>query len=301
MSKLIIYRGLPASGKSTDAAQRVAEDFAGTIRINRDSLRQMCHGGEFVKGVTEEKILRSRNALIEAHLKAGMTVLCDDTNLPMRTIKDLVKLANKHGAIWEIADFTHVDLATCIQRDAERPFPEFVGESVITDMYNRFLKGNRTLDLSSLTTEEVVIEPYVADSGRSAYIVDIDGTVALMKGARSPYDYTKVSGDSPNQAVIDLVNTLWHSGKSIIFCSGRPESCREETEAWLNKFVKVPFVLLMRSTGDMRADYIIKLEIFNQSIRNSFNVLGVFDDRNQVVELWRKLGLTCFQVADGAF
>ena len=27
----------------------------------------------------------------------------------------------------------------------------------------------------------------------------------------------------------------------------------------------------------------------------------VFDDRNQVVDMWRKNGLTCFQVADGNF
>ena len=27
----------------------------------------------------------------------------------------------------------------------------------------------------------------------------------------------------------------------------------------------------------------------------------VFDDRNQVVDMWRKNGLTCFQVADGDF
>ena len=31
------------------------------------------------------------------------------------------------------------------------------------------------------------------------------------------------------------------------------------------------------------------------------NVAMVFDDRNQVVDMWRKNGLTCFQVADGDF
>ena len=31
------------------------------------------------------------------------------------------------------------------------------------------------------------------------------------------------------------------------------------------------------------------------------NVAMVFDDRNQVVDMWRKSGLTCFQVADGDF
>ena len=31
------------------------------------------------------------------------------------------------------------------------------------------------------------------------------------------------------------------------------------------------------------------------------NVAMVFDDRNQVVDMWRQNGLTCFQVADGDF
>jgi hypothetical protein len=30
-------------------------------------------------------------------------------------------------------------------------------------------------------------------------------------------------------------------------------------------------------------------------------VIAVFDDRNQVVRMWRDLGLTVFQVADGNF
>jgi hypothetical protein len=31
------------------------------------------------------------------------------------------------------------------------------------------------------------------------------------------------------------------------------------------------------------------------------NVAMVFDDRNQVVDMWRQNGLTTFQVADGDF
>ena len=31
------------------------------------------------------------------------------------------------------------------------------------------------------------------------------------------------------------------------------------------------------------------------------DVFAVFDDRQQVVDMWRSNGLTCFQVADGDF
>lgn len=60
-------------------------------------------------------------------------------------------------------------------------------------------------------------------------------------------------------------------------------------------------MLHMRKTGDMRKDAIVKREIFDGEIKDYFFIEFVLDDRNQVVEMWRDLGLTCFQVADGNF
>ena len=57
----------------------------------------------------------------------------------------------------------------------------------------------------------------------------------------------------------------------------------------------------MRKAGDQRSDAIVKREIYEQQIRGKFNVHCVFDDRQSVVDLWRSLGLSCFQVADGDF
>ena len=57
----------------------------------------------------------------------------------------------------------------------------------------------------------------------------------------------------------------------------------------------------MRDTGDGRPDNVVKLEIFDREVRERYNVVGVFDDRNKVVSMWRSLGLTVFQVADGDF
>ena len=48
---------------------------------------------------------------------------------------------------------------------------------------------------------------------------------------------------------------------------------------------------------DFRKDSIIKKEFFDEFVKDRFNVLTVFDDRNQVIKVWRDLGLTCFQVA----
>ncbi len=57
----------------------------------------------------------------------------------------------------------------------------------------------------------------------------------------------------------------------------------------------------MRKTDDFRPDEDVKKEIYNENIKNKFNVLYVFDDRNSVVNIWRNEGLTCLQVANGDF
>ncbi len=296
MAHLRIYRGLPASGQSTDAVRWVKADLETRVRINRDTLRLMMHGGEFVKGVTEQEIIRARNSLVKTFLKADKQVAVDDTNLPKRNVTELIKLANKMNATWEIVDFTDVDFLVCINRDAHRE--NAVGPSVIEDMHNRFLKGKAPLDFS--TVDHEIVEMQQADSeGEPAYISDIDGTVAKMNG-RSPYDYSKVSEDIPVYRVIDVIQELAEH-YPIIFTSGRPESCREDTEKWLNTFVRVPYRLFMRATGDARPDWIVKYEIYDREIRTRYDVRGVFDDRNQVVEMWRAIGLTCLQVAPGDF
>jgi adenylate cyclase class IV len=57
----------------------------------------------------------------------------------------------------------------------------------------------------------------------------------------------------------------------------------------------------MRKTGDNRPDNIVKKEIFDSNIKNNYYIEFVLDDRNKVVKMWRELGLTCLQVADGNF
>jgi hypothetical protein len=134
-----------------------------------------------------------------------------------------------------------------------------------------------------------------------AVLVDIDGTVALM-GDRSPYAWDQVGSDSPNPAVIDAVRAMHAAGNAIVFCTGRDDEARAETEAWLDLFVGVPYEgLFMRPPGDNRKDAIVKRELFETGIRERWRVVGVFDDRRQVVRMWRELGLTVFQVAEGDF
>ena len=57
----------------------------------------------------------------------------------------------------------------------------------------------------------------------------------------------------------------------------------------------------MRTPKDNRKDCIIKRELFDAHIKGKYYIDFVLDDRNQMVDLWRSMGLTCLQVADGNF
>jgi len=133
----------------------------------------------------------------------------------------------------------------------------------------------------------------------SVFIFDIDGTIALT-GDRNIFDFKKVGLDTVNEdvrRVYTRLKQMWN----IILVTGRPESCRAETEEWLTKNY-IPFNgLIMRKDGDKRDDYIFKQEVYNTILKDRYNVLGVFDDRDSAVKAWRDLGLTCFQVAYGNF
>lgn len=306
MSKLVITRGLPASGKTTWAKDWVAKNVHGRTRVNRDDLRAMIHNGEYVKGVTEQTILKARDVLIASFLRRGLDVVCDDTNLPSGTVRDLMKIAASTGAEVEIVDMTDVPLETCIERDAKRydgANPRAcVGEQVIRDMDARYLHGKLPLPVPVLAPKAVqAVEPYVAKPGtRKAVLVDIDGTVALLNG-RSPYDETRVHEDKPNPRVVELVHLLAYAGHYLIFMSGRSSGCLDATVEWLDERGFTNYELHMRNVSDTRKDAVVKLELFNEHVRDSFDVRLALDDRDQVVELWRSLGLTCLQVAPGDF
>lgn len=302
MATLIITRGLPGSGKSTRARAWVAEDRAGRARVNRDDLRAMLHEGVWQGQDTETQILGARNALISSLLRRGIDVVCDDTNLAQRAARDLATVAAACAATLEVWDLTDVPVEVCVERDRDRE--RGVGEQVIRDLHRRYLAGRRHPLPLPVADEATLVEvvPYVAPKGAPlAVLVDIDGTVALI-GGRSPYDETRVHLDLPNHAVISAVRAMHATGHAVVFCSGRTEGCRPATEKWLADHVGIPYASLhLRADGDQRRDSIVKREIFDRHVRHAWHVVAVFDDRQQVVDSWRELGLTVFQVAPGDF
>ena len=144
MSKLIITRGLPASGKSTWAKQWVLEDPEHRVRINQDDIRLML-GKYWVP--SREKLVQEIqfDAIIEA-LNREFDVVIDNTNLNSKVLDQFNRLI-KTFEDYEIEykDFFDTPLSVCIERDKNRDLQ--VTEKVIRSFYNNYkdkypLNGN---------------------------------------------------------------------------------------------------------------------------------------------------------------
>lgn len=286
MQQVIILKGLPGSGKTTWAKGEMGKFPGKYKRVSTDELRQMLDSGRWTPS-NEKFMLRTRDYLILQALTTGKSVFVDATNLHPKHevhILQLVSDADVKKPVEVIVHFFDEPLETCLERDAKRPFA--VGASTIRKMYRRYIAP--------------VVAPVIHDHLPWAVIVDLDGTLALLNG-RSPYDQAKADTDLPNEDVIELVRAVKLMNYDILVTSGRSEELRGLTETWLDRAGVRPHVLIMRADGDTRKDAVVKRELYEKYIVGKYNVRCVFDDRQRVVDMWRDLGLTVFQVADGDF
>lgn len=134
-----------------------------------------------------------------------------------------------------------------------------------------------------------------------AIICDLDGTLALMNG-RNPFDASSCDNDLIHHPVANLLRNYKTLGYKILLVSGREDLYKEPTLRFLEKHAIAFDDLLMRKAKDYRKDSIIKTEIYENFIKGNYFIEFVLDDRNQVVDTWRReLKLPCFQVFYGDF
>ena len=305
MSTLHLTRGIPASGKTTWAKAWLADGFLlehDRIRLNRDDLRRMLRGRSF--GLTyadEERITAMQHDAARVALTSGWDVVVDDMNLRARYVRAWLALAEAVGATVEFHDFP-VELDDAIYRDAERETS--VGADVIRGIYERYTRKGQLppVPTDPEPNKHAGLVPYVPLPDKTqAYIFDIDGTLAhIPEGGRSPYDGTRVHEDVLDDNVAHVMRAL-AADHYLIVMSGRDAKYQAATVDWLEANRVQYDELHMRPEGDTRKDQVVKAELFDAHVRHRFNVLGVFDDRDRVVAMWRALGLTTYQVAEGAF
>lgn len=166
-------------------------------------------------------------------------------------------------------------------------------------------------------------------------IFDLDGTLALCEHRRHfvtrPIEYVNLNPtphpdpergwlpdwksfyeacdqDNPNQPIIDILRSIIIASdytEHIEIWSGRCESVKYKTVKWLEKYV-TGYVdssyLKMRPLGDYTPDEQLKERWLDEYLASGGKPIKmVFDDRQKVVDMWRRNGITCLQVAPGDF
>lgn len=308
MVKVIVAKGIPASGKSTWAKDEVRRGRGTWKRVNRDDIRAMIDCGVYSPD-NEKLVLKVRDLIIQNSVKNGINVIVDDTNIKDRgknfsDICSIVEPLNINAQVIEKPFY--IDVEEALTRDAVRPAP--VGEKVIRTFWKE--AGGNQFKFYKPKVETFLVSNDAADKGQikhdpklqNALICDLDGTLALLNG-RNPYDASNCDeNDSINIPVAETVRAYFKMGYAILFCSGREDKYKPQTIRFIEKYLPdMQYALFMRQSGDRRKDSIIKDQIFKENITGKYNVLFALDDRNQVVEYWRSRGLTCFQVAPGNF
>lgn len=148
---LIMMVGLPGVGKSSLARrlERIARLNApapalfdsrtpGVIRVNRDELRAMAHGGWIGNG-GEERITVLQAAGVRALLAAGCQVVVDDTNLNPSARERWRVLADQEGATLRVWDLTGVPLQACLQRNDGRAGAARLDPDMIRAKHERYI------------------------------------------------------------------------------------------------------------------------------------------------------------------
>lgn len=286
--KVIICKGLPASGKSTWANAYIA-DNPNFVKIEKDEIRKKSN--LFKDGVYNYKrgdegiVLKERDRLMNEALSKGKSVISADTNLTQKNILQISNIAKKYGAEVEIVYFLDVPLRELIERDRVREYS--VGEQVIRRMFHEKVKTMPTF---------LKYDPELP----FAVICDLDGTLTTGPKNRSPYEWSKVGNDDINLGVSHVLDGIRviNYAKVFIF-SGRDAVCRSETEDWLERHDIEYDELHMREKGDVRSDEVVKSEMIEKYIRDKYNVLIWFDDRVRIASMLRDVyGINVAQMGD---
>jgi len=146
-------------------------------------------------------------------------------------------------------------------------------------------------------------------------LFDIDGTLMDIEHRRhfvdahqgkndwdSFLDPKIMANDTPNWPVVNMALLLDNGvANRVIMVSARNERHRDVTQRQMEAVGLGNCFLFLRPDGDFRADDEFKKDVLDELTKQDMRPDLVFDDRNRVVDMWRREGISCFQVAEGDF
>ncbi|QJT71800.1 polynucleotide kinase [Shewanella phage Thanatos-1] len=289
--KMILTQGCPGSGKST-WAQENCKPYNAVI-ISRDDIRMSLFGvlrSDYKYSKSSENLVSEvQYSSIKTAVKAGKSVIIADTNLNEKTVAVLKSIADEHELEFEIKRF-ELPYTKLKARNRMRG-TNSVPESVLLSMY------------SKMHPERYVGDPNLP----KAVVFDLDGTL-MDNSHRSPFDFFKCDEDAPVPHIVELFKMYQAQGYKVVCVSGRPSGDKNDptifskkTMASLNKADLQPDELFHRHWNDSREDSLVKQDILLNQLAKSYNVVLSVDDRDSVVEMWRRMGIPCLQVNYGDF
>lgn len=294
-NRITITVGVSGSGKSTWAHEQWAKDPKNIVIVNRDKIREQLFG--FTEGTVseyydrddtysnEKLVTRFEDTMINEALEMGKDVIVDATHLKRAYIERF-----KYWNVSTTYRMFPVTLKEAEVRDMGRK--RRVGAEVIQKQYNRFVQLFKELQKKPI---DFTVKSFNNNFGKQDVVIfDIDGTIA-HKGDRSPYDWKSVGRDKVDEPTAQVMDMIKHSGARVIICTGRDGICLYETERWLKANNLDYDEIYIRTEKDMRPDWVVKEEMWRK-IAEKYHIVGMFDDRLQVVRRARALGLKVFNV-----
>lgn len=316
----IILAGVSGSGKSTWASNMVKQH--GHAHVSRDKIRRELFSLETAEeihtyyrsptmGKMEEAVTEIEHAMISKMLKYGRTVILDNLNLSMSHVVEYIKVVARYidvkkYVLLKVFHPREMNASALSSAIRGRDYNNTISVDIIQKQLNKFaglfLNGSSEREILDAAIEKATgggILQMTPDLP-GAYIFDIDGTLACNKGGRSFYDWSRVGEDVINEAVRSTLWAIQKGGARVIICTGRPECAKMDTVQWLERAGITYDEIHFRPDAVTEKDSVVKKRMWND-IGKRYNIIAMFDDRNQVVDCTRDLGYTVMQVAYGDF
>ena len=302
-AKLMVLIGISGSGKSTFAKRIYNSNYKTHLIVNRDKIRELLFGyteetiGDYYDRhdlfKCEKEVTKYEDIIIKQGLQDKKTVIVDATHLRM-------KYLNRFKNFNVQVDYVplDVDLKTCQERAQNRT--RKVAPQIVEKQYKDFKNLYKYTDFQSYIPTSKNDDRFVSSPDKEDCVIfDIDGTLAKIID-RSPFDWSRVEEDDLNMPVYKAYLAHKALGNKIVICTGRDGVCSPQTKNWLSAYEIEYDEFHIREEGDMRKDWIIKEECWSD-IASRYNIVCIYDDRDQVVNHARSLGIAVFQVDYGNF
>ena len=296
-NQLVVLQGPPSSGKTTWANQDALNmEFDHPPVIVRTKDLKWTHkpeGGYQIEDI--DYITTTEYALIRTGIEEGRMVFLDACNNNPKRLEFLEKLAKELDCEMVVMPF-YVPYDTALGWNKKRRYDKenYVPREAITEYYKKYY-NEKFVD--EMTDKRKIVLP--DNTLPSCIICDLDVTLAMHMG-RGPLDWDKIDTDKIEPRLRDMLNHYMSQGVRIMFVTGRIEAARKQTEEWLenpeNKLLH-RWNLYLRPGHCFDSGEDFKRKVYEEHIKDKYNVICVFEDSTRCVNMWRDLGLLTCQVA----